>query len=243
MKRIAGNKKGQFIIIGMLIIAIMIISTGAIMHRAATYYRHERWAEYLSLMGDIELSANKLVELSLCNYTHSNDAGVLAFNIKAWQNDLATMYPGYGIGLSCDPSNGPVNLGGVTVDYSSGLGRVWDKNSSISVANASFTVNVASMGLTGYKFSTPVMLNLTVLNATGTQIYVSVRRENNQVFTDLEKENFLVTSYNIKSVVSLHDQKNIHVYLIELFTTVSTPFTVSAWDHRGIKVAAQYPTS
>jgi hypothetical protein len=64
------ERRGQFVIIAVLMIAIMIMSISALMHRAVTYYRHEPWEEYLALIGNIELNSHRLVELSLANYTN-----------------------------------------------------------------------------------------------------------------------------------------------------------------------------
>jgi len=61
MRKLIKNKKGQFIIIAFLMIAMMIISIGALMHRAVTYYKHEPWQEYLTLIGSIELNSRRLV--------------------------------------------------------------------------------------------------------------------------------------------------------------------------------------
>ena len=72
MRKLIRNKKGQFVIIAFLLMAIMIISMGAIIHRAGTYYKHEPWEEYLTLISDIEVNSRRLVELSLVNYTNSN---------------------------------------------------------------------------------------------------------------------------------------------------------------------------
>ena len=37
--KVAQNNRGQFVIIAVLMAAIMIVSIGAIMHNAATYYK------------------------------------------------------------------------------------------------------------------------------------------------------------------------------------------------------------
>ena len=50
-------------------VAIMIITIGTLIHRATTYYKHEPWEEYLTLIGNIEVNSHRLVELSLTNYT------------------------------------------------------------------------------------------------------------------------------------------------------------------------------
>jgi hypothetical protein len=114
----AKTNRGQFIIIAVLMAAIMIVSIGAIMHNAVTYYRSEPWEEYTTLVGNIELNSQHLVELS-------NDQNEFEDNFDGWQSDLTRLYPGAGIKLS------------YTGIY----------------PYVTFTLNITSIGLEGYKFS------------------------------------------------------------------------------------------
>ncbi|TRO52232.1 hypothetical protein E2P61_04280 [Candidatus Bathyarchaeota archaeon] len=113
------TNRGQFIIIAVLLAAIMIVSIGAIMHNAVTYYRSEPWEEYTTLVSNIELNSQRLVGLSPENEFETN--------FIKWQSDLTRLYPSEGIQLSYSYD---YYLNGVT-----------------------FTLNITSIGLEGYKFT------------------------------------------------------------------------------------------
>jgi hypothetical protein len=232
MKKLVGNKRGQFVIIAVLLMAVMIISLGALMNRAVTYYKHEPWEEYLTLIGNIELSSNTLVELSLTNYTNAQtpDVNILKNNLDQWQINLTRIYPGQGVSLNS------------TYCY---ITRDWNKTSSFSNATVSFTLNVASIGLTGYKFTATAFLNLTILSQTGNQLNVTVKIEGGRPLTGLGKENFRVSNSSmvltVMNVTGYYDQREALVYTIQCNQTITTPITVSVWDLRGIQVVAKYP--
>lgn len=236
MKTLIGNESGQFIIIAMLMIAIMIISVGALMHKAVTYYKHEPWEEYLTLMGNIELGSRRLVELSLSNYTNSEDDNIyiLGDNLRKWQNDLTKIYPGYGASLNYELGSG------TSYNYTFGLGRSWNQPVSFSAVNVSLTLDVASIGLIGHKFQAASLLRLTILNTTGNEIYLTVRREDGVPITNLKEENFQVSNLTITSLTSNYDETEVLVYTIKC-DGATTSATVKVWDERGVQVTAKYP--
>ncbi len=233
MKRFMKNKNGQFVIIAVLMIAIMIISIGALMHRAVTYYKHEPWEEYLTLIGSIELNSRSLVELSLANYTNTDspDLNILRTHLEKWQINLTRIYPGYGITLNY-----------TLID--SGLVCDWNKNASFSAANTTFDLNINSIGLKEFKFNAVAHLNLTILNVNNStnEITATVKEENEVPIFNLKKDNFLVEGSNITSVTSSYDEQYMLVYIIIFEGTITTPVTVAVWDQRGIKVTARYST-
>lgn len=94
--RIVKKKRGQFIIIAALLMATMMISVGTIMYGAVTYYRHERWEEYLAIIDNVRIGSNRVVEISLANYTSTIDGDVLQSNLFRWQNDVKKAYAGFG---------------------------------------------------------------------------------------------------------------------------------------------------
>jgi hypothetical protein len=237
MKKLIKHKKGQFVIIAMLMIAIMIISVGALMHRAVTYYKHEPWEEYLTLMGNIELNSQRLVELSLVNYTQTEESNtdILADNLQKWQKNLTRIYLGYGTFLNYTLASG------TNYNYSFGLARHWNKPTSFSAANVNFTLNIASIGLTGYEFMATAFLNLTILNTADNEINVTVKGEDGAPITNLKKDNFQVSYLTIAGVTSHYDRKEGLVYTIECDSAISTPVTVKVWDERGIQVTAMGP--
>jgi len=87
------KNRGQFVIIAVLMAAIMIVSIGAVMHNAVTYYKSEPWEEYTTIIGNIELNSRRLLELS-----SSHDE--FAVNFNNWQSDLLHLYPSAGIKLT-----------------------------------------------------------------------------------------------------------------------------------------------
>jgi len=232
MRKLARNKKGQFVILAVLLMAIMIISLGALMNRAVTYYKHEPWEEYLTLIGNIELSSSRLVELSLTNYTNAQtpDENILRNNLDQWQVNLTRIYPGRGVSLNFS-------------DYP--MTRDWNKTSSLSNATASFTIDIASIGLTGYKFTATAFLNLTILSQTDYELNVTVKVEDGKPLTNLGKDNFLVRNssmgFTVMNVTGYYDQREALVYTIQCSQTITAPITVSVWDPRGIQVMAKYP--
>ena len=233
MRRPIKQKKGQFIIIAVLIIAIMIVSIGAILYSAVTYYKHEPWEEYLTLIGNVEQSSHGLVELSLSNYTHTLNTNILKTNLEQWQGNLARIYPGHGIALTYSLANS------TEYSYSSGLAYDWNKTASFSAANVTFNLNITSVGLTGYKFIATALLNLTILNIDGNEIDVTVTGEDGMPIGGLKEDNFQVDGRNIADVTSRYDPDYILVYTINCETPPPPNTTVRVWDHRGIKVIAE----
>lgn len=245
MRRLIKQKKGQFVIIAMLIIAIMIISIGAFIHKTVTYYKHEPWEEYLTLIGNIELSSRRLVEISLANHTNSDNPDILKENLEKWQRNLTQIYLGYGVSLNC-PSNE------ITCS--------WNNPTSFSSASANFALDINSIGLTGYKFATVALLKLS--NTTNPlynnqnmtwSINVTVIDENRNV-TTLKKDNFRIlinglehTDFTVVPQYFVNDTAQSHkfFYRIECQGVVSNPsegsgVTLQVWDQRGIKVTAKY---
>jgi hypothetical protein len=227
MKKFAGNKKGQFVVIAVLLVAIMLISIGSLMHGAVTYYKHEPWEEYLTLIGNIELNSRRLVELSLANYTQTLDQYILETNMDNWQANLNTIYPSSGIALTTTSME---------------LTRTWNQTKAISSARSDFTLSIESIGLTGYKFTATAFINLTILNVDSGNITVTVKGEDKMPLTDLSKNNFRViepANTTINRVAPLYHSTEIFVYVIECDAPITEPVTVKVWDQRGIYVTAR----
>ena len=234
MKSFVRQRKAQFVIIAALMIAIMMVSLGALLYSAVSYYKHEPWEEYLTLIGNIELSAHRLVELSLVNYTHTLNTNILKTNLEKWQSNLTSMYLGYGIALDYQLAMG------TQYNYDSGLASDWYEAASFSAAKATFTLNITSIGLKGYKFMATPLLNLVIRkvdNATK-KITVTITQEDGIPVTDLNKDNFQVDGLSIASVTSSYDPNYTLVYTIECATYLPPSVTVRVWDLRGIKVVA-----
>jgi hypothetical protein len=229
------QKKGQFIIIAVLFIAIMMISLGAVLYSTVTYYKHEPWEEYLTLIGNVELDARHLVELSLCNYTQTLNGDILRANLEEWEGSLTRIYPGHGMSLNHSL------VSGTGYNYSLGLARDWYKTSSFSAANATFELDMTSSGLTGHTFKATAFVNLTILNVDTTvrKINVTVTKETGRPITALGEDNFQVDGLTILSVKPRYDPTYTLVYTISCETSPPLDPTVRLWDQRGILVVAE----
>lgn len=245
MRKLARNNKGQFIVIAVLMISIMVISVATIMYSAVTYYRHERWEEYVSIIDNVEMGSYRLLELSLANYTMSNSS-VLTANLDQWQRNLLNTYPQYRIALSY---------------YNQGLSKSWNQRVSFSVAQASFSVNITSVGLTGYKFTRSVLLNMTLLDVIFTPkqgqtpgrvgVRFSLTVEGPTPLMSVAKNSFSqfmvngVDKLSVSTLTRYFDIERNKCYVYELRypqdTMPSSPMSVSLSmiDYRNIRVAAQ----
>jgi len=245
LRRLLRHRKGQFVIIAVLMIAVMIVSIGAVMNRAVTYYKQEPWEEYLTLIGSIELGSRRLVELSLANYTNaaSPDSTILRNNLQKWQINLTKIYPGYGVIMNYTLANQVYNVYGTSLRYSLGLNQTWLRPSSFSAANSTFNLDINSVGLKGYKFTSVAFLNLIILNVTtsSNEIAVAVKGDGGIPVTGLGEDNFQVVGFSISKVTSSYDQQYLIVYKIKYVGTLTLPVTVKVWDTRGIQVTAKYP--
>ncbi len=213
------EKRGQFIIIAVLLAAIMIISIGALMHGAVTYYRHEPWEEYSTLIGDIEINSGKLVELSLASYTNSlENSTILKDNLEKWQSNLTKIYPSSGIVLN-STSYGP----------SQGLNPT---------AKVDFTLDIKTIGLTGYKFSITSSLNVDIIrvyspNSTSHEITLFVKSESGEPIPNLKASNFRINDMLPTSVRPYYHTVYVLVYVIVYQGTL--PATMEVTDSRGIR--------
>lgn len=255
LRKLATNNKGQFIVIAVLMISIMVISVATIMYSAVTYYRHERWEEYVSIIDNVEMGSYRLLELSLANYTMSNSS-VLTANLDQWQRNLLNTYPQFRIALSYSVPNG-----GTPVYYNQGLSMSWNQRVSFSAAKASFSVNITSVGLTGYKFTRSVLLNMTLLDVLFTPkqgqtsarvgVRFSLTVEGPTPLMGVAKSNFSQFKVNgadklsVSTLTRYYDTERNKCYVYELRylqdTAPSSPasISISMVDYRNIRVAAQ----
>jgi hypothetical protein len=249
--KIIKHKKGQFIIFATLIIAIMIISIGTIMYSTVTYFKHERWQEYLMVIDNIELGSRRVVELSLANYTMLNGANnqTLVNNLNNWRTNLTKAYPGFGAALTYSAANGSYYAYGMNIDYSSGLARLWNSETSFSAANVTFNLNVTSVGLTGYRFLVSTLLKVSIFNATWSSnnldIYLAVYEEGLTPITNLDESDFSIKDANnntipISSSSRVYDMTYGPIYRIYCTNVTTNPLSaqVTVIDARNIKVVA-----
>lgn len=249
--RLKADRKGQFIIIATLLVAIMIISVASIMYSAVTYFRHERWEEYLAVIDAVETNSHRLVEISLANYTITGNQSVLPANMDRWQRDLMKTYSGLGIVLSSNLANGTQDIYGVPMQFNKGLATDWNNQVSFSTANATFDLNITSIGLYGYKFITPVFLKMNITDAVyypccdEVGVRLIIQTENLIPITDLQAANFIEFQVDGENKgFTFHryfDSQTNNAFVYELrYSSPTQPSNItaiiSATDSRGIKV-------
>jgi len=258
--RIVRQRRGQFIIIAALLVAIMMVSVSTIMYSAVTYYRYERWDEYLSIIDNVKIGSQRVVEISLANYTtwnNYNNVTILRNNLQRWVNDTRKAYAGFGINLS------------FTEDE---LDHDWNEEESSAAADATFTLDITSAGLTGYQFTTPVLLKVKIIedeeepherytrwNASdkGKELTISliVYKEDSipkkeDSVTNLKKDNFRVSVNGTwlapeNFTVARYSDATYESLIYDIYCSPDTPpdpktflVSVAVIDTRGIKVVA-----
>ena len=257
--RLARNRKGQFIIIAAILLSIMIISVSTVIYGTVTYYRQERWEEYVTVVDSIKESSCNLLQVGLSNYTQTLDPNVMSDYFKRWVRDVRNAYPAFGIDLGYALANRPYSAYGVNLNYNLGLARDWGSltrylATSYSASNATVSIDVASVGLTGYNFSSHVFLKMSILKATyysGSKyllIHVSVDKEGLEPVISLQASNFGVTipgatpSFTVRRYFSPPppDGYNRFIYEIKASTVDSPPSSVEVMlvDSRGIKTVS-----
>jgi len=268
LSRLKRGKKGQFIIIATLLVAILIISVASIMYGAITYFRHEQWEEYLSIIDQVRISSQRLMEINLANFTktrfenHAPDRSVLKNILNRWKNDLKKGLPG--LGLSVDFLNSsqllsPSKLvGGSYIPERRVYNFVkcyWYYPASVSSAYADLSVNVSKFGLYGYRVPILLYLNTEVdisyLDEKPAQIdslTITVTREQQSPVTGLKVDNFLVHRFD----PSVEDWVNVTIkkvtrrlgggYMLTFENSIEKPYYkwlfVTVIDTRGITVVS-----
>lgn len=242
MRRFKRNKKGQFVIIAVLLVAIMVVSIGALLHGAITYYKHEPWEEYSTLIRDVELNSRQLLELSIVDYTQTGNQNVLNESLTRWQQDLLRMYPGSGINLEFTLANGPTNIFGKTLTFDRGLVRVWNQTESFSSAKANFKLSISSMGIAGYEFTAEIFLRLNIIgyDASTNKVTLMVTGDDNIPISNLGSSNFKVNNAAINNVTSVYDPSYAALKYVISYQGPSPPM-VEVWDQRGIHIIGYRP--
>ncbi len=261
------QEKGQFIIIAALLISILIVSVSTIMYGTVTYYRHERWEEYLSLIDTLKINSRRVVEISLANYTRSPyDNRILRENLHQWQSDIRKAYPGLGPILTYTLTNSTIEIEygdeDVEVEYINGLAIDWYNETSaraFSAANVTFHMNITSVGLTGYKFISASFIIEEILSAVydasekSLAVKLSLDKEGLVPIINLPKDSFSLSVKNTSgqwlsldfSLGRYYDSDpSINRFVYELYKDELSPqeepsaVSVTTIETRNIKVVA-----
>jgi hypothetical protein len=253
--KLARNRKGQFIIIAAMLLSIMIVSISTVIYGTVTYYRQERWEEYVTIVDSIKAASCNLLRVGLANYTQTSNPD-LNRNItrdffNRWIRDVRTAYPAFGIDVGYALANRAYSVYGVNINYNLGLARWWGQATSYSASNATVSIDVASVGLTGYNFSSHIILKMTIHGATWhssshvLSVYLSVEKEGPAPVIGLQASNFQLTgmpqSLTLKR--SYSDEYARFVYEIRISAATSpSNAEVVLIDSRGIKTVSYTAT-
>jgi hypothetical protein len=253
--RLVRERKGQFIIIAALLISIMILSISTIIYGTVTYFRQERWEEYLTIVDSVKTGSANLLEISLARYSQTNNSTVLRDNLNQWVRDVRKAYPGFGVDLNYTLASGVRSAYGLSLNYSLGLARTWNQRVSFSAANVTFTINIASVGLTGYSFSTHAFLKMNIRDAVYysrsdkryVAIFVNVEKEALAPIISLQQGNFAYVkldgvnqSFTLKRYYSTTYTS--YVYELRATSVAALPSSVevAVLDARGIKTVSTF---
>jgi hypothetical protein len=250
--RLARNRKGQFIIIAAMLLSIMIVSISTVIYGTVTYYRQERWEEYVTIVDSIKAASCNLLRVGLANYTETLNLNVTRDYFNRWMRDVRSAYPAFGIDVGYNLANRVYSAYGVDINYNLGLARSWGQLTSYSASNATVSIDVASVGLTGYNFSSHIFLRMTIHGVTWhsssrvLSIYLSVDKEGPEQVVNLQTSNFRLTgitqSFTLKRYYS--DTYSRFIYEIRVSSVSSAPSSVEVTlqDSRGIKTVSYAPS-
>ncbi len=252
--RLAREKKGQFIIIAAMLLSIMIVSVSTVIYGTVTYYRQERWEEYVTIVDSVKTASSNLLQIGLANYATTQNSTILQDYFNQWIRDVRNAYPGFGVDVGYALANGVRSAYGVSLNYSLGMALQWNQATSYAASNATVSIDVASVGLTGYNFSSHVLLKMSIRDAVWYSkaskryviIYLSVDKDGPEPVVNLLASNFPNVklggvsrpSFNVKRYYS--SVYNCFIYEIKVSSIDSNPLTaeVTLVDNRGIKTVS-----
>lgn len=244
------ERKGQFIVIAALLLSIMIVSVSTVIYGTVTYFRHERWEEYVTIVDSVKTGSYYVLEISLANYSQTQNQTILRDNLNRWIRDVRKAYPGFGIDLSFTLETGIHSAYGMSLNYSLGLNRTWNQKVSFTATNATFNLNIASVGLNGYNFSAHAFLKMNITDALWYKdsnevgVRVIIEAEGPTPVTNLQADNFLlfrVNEFNRTFTLYRYYESTLKAFVYELrYSESQNPSLVSVVitvkDLRGVQV-------
>jgi hypothetical protein len=162
-------------------------------------------------------------------------------------------YPGFGVDVGYALANGVRSAYGLDLNYSLGMARRWNQATSYMASNATVSIDVASVGLTGYNFSSHVFLKMSIRDAIWYSksskryvlIYASVDKEGPEPVVSLQASNFpdvklggVSQAFSVKRYYS--STYSYFIYEIKVSSIDSLPSSaeVTLLDNRGIKTVS-----
>ncbi|MEM2568031.1 MAG: hypothetical protein QXH20_06130, partial [Candidatus Bathyarchaeia archaeon] len=116
-------RRGQFVIIAALMIAIMIVSIAVVMYSTVSYYRYESWEEYMGLIDNVMAGSKQVLLSLLANYTVNvyekgvADKSIVNDMLLKWSIDLYKAFPSYGLNVSFYERSQLVNINVYGISY------------------------------------------------------------------------------------------------------------------------------
>lgn len=215
MRRLFTNKRGQFIVIAILFISIMIISVAVFVYSTVTYYRYQRWEEYLTIVDNIRRNSQKVLRIGLANFTQNflegrvrdkgeYEAYTLRGLFNSWERDLQKIYAGIGIDLEFNAVGNRLIASKWTVNNSSHIIKCfWYGSDSVSSAFANISISLSSYGFYGYHIVSEEYLRLQVDTSymeselqNITSLNVIVTKEGENPVCGLSPSNFLIKRFD-----------------------------------------------
>jgi len=253
--RLARERKGQFIIIAAMLLSIMIISVSTVIYGTVTYYRQERWEEYVTIVDSVKTASSNLLQIGLASYTQSLNSTVLRDYFNQWIRDVRNAYPGYGVDVDYALTSGIRSAYGLVppMNYTLGLARRWNQQTSYAASNATVSINVASVGLTGYNFSSHVFLKMSMRDVvwyTGSGkwyvlMYLTVEKEGLEPIISLQTSNFgnvtlggVPQSFTMRRYYSSTYSSFIYEIKVSSITSLPSSAGLTLLDNRGIKTVS-----
>ena len=196
MRKLRSSKRGQFMIIGALLICMVIISGGIIAHSNLNVGRQYRAQSYDQVIIGVDQDLKRSLANSLAMFTdgylqgHDYSANASGYQTE-WQKAIMAMFPGRGvnISISCaqyvvqpqkalsylrDGTTRSYSVGPVIIAAGKTVTSSWNsswaswKPRGLSAAYSNLTLSVDSDGLTGWQDSCLVLLNVTLTSLSTT---------------------------------------------------------------------------
>lgn len=259
-------RRGQFVIIAALMIAIMIVSIAVVMYSTVSYYRYESWEEYMGLIDNVMAGSKQVLLSLLANYTVNvyekgvADKSIVNDMLLKWSIDLYKAFPSYGLNVSFYERSQLVNINVYGISYNrlvNGFIKCyWYYPEGLSSVCAEARIDALRFGLYGYNTSALYYLyariDTTYISANPSSVQninVTVVRENGPA-TDLNWNNFEVLRFD----PNIGDWRTVDlipknteemmaspgVYTLEFLESVTAPYykwlIVTVRDNRGIYV-------
>jgi len=263
LRRLFTNKRGQFIVIAILFISIMIISVAVFVYSTVTYYRYQRWEEYLTIVDNIRRNSQKVLRIGLANFTQNflegrvrdkgeYEAYTLRGLFNSWERDLQKIYTGIGVDLEFNAVGNRLIASKWTVSDSSHIIKCfWYGSDSISSACANLSIALFSYDFYGYHTTLEEYLRLQVdtsyidMNQSEIRsLNVIVTKENENPCFGLTNSNFEVVWFNNETdnwdeaSIANVTYKESGRYILNFTNPIPKPYYkwlfISVTDQRGI---------